>query len=160
MNKRWLVIILIVSIAFNLAVLGGFLYMRHKRNTFMRSRHNNWQERGSRTGGRNWNPHIMLDDSTRVRRESFNNAKKELMLELAKEPVDMNKIDSIIEHSLKAQNELERDLAVRLIHMRNDMTPEEAKEHFTRRAEYIGKRNERGDNRNPHPNPHYQRRPR
>ncbi len=67
------------------------------------------------------------------------------MLELAKDPLDMPQIEAIITRSLNAQVALERDMADRLIRFRNTLTPEEAREHFSRRAEDMQRRD--NDNR-------------
>jgi len=62
------------------------------------------------------------------------------MLELAKDPVDMTKVNALIDSSLVAQNNLERRLAERMVAYRKTLTAEEAKEHFQRRAEFAKKR--------------------
>lgn len=74
-------------------------------------------------------------DSTQILFERFDKIKLEMMRELAKDPLDMATIDTIVNRSLGAQADLERDLVNRLIRFRKSLTPEEAKEHFTRRAQ-------------------------
>lgn len=142
MSKRWLVILLLISAAFNLAVMGSFIYLRSIRPPFSPGfpkelgEKGHW--RGKGPGGHG--PMFMFTDSTRALHEEFKDTKQELMLELAKDPIDTAKIEAIIKRSLSSQAALERDLADRLIRLRKSMSPEEAKEHFTLRAREIDER--------------------
>ncbi len=142
MNKRLLVILLLVSAAFNLAVVGSFIYLRSTRPPFPPDRFQRWQDRDHHRDKEHDGPGpmFMFDDSIKALHQAFKDTKRELMLELAKEPLDMAKIDAIVARSLSAQAALERDLADRLIRFRKSLTPEEAREHFTRRAEYEPRR--------------------
>ncbi len=142
MNKRWLIILLLVSAAFNLAVVGSFIYLRSTRPPFPPGRFKEWRDEGHRRGKGPGGPGpmFMFNDSTRALHDQFQNTKRELMLELAKDPLDMPKIEANITRSLNAQAALERDMADRLIRFRNTMTPEEAREHFNRRAEEMRRR--------------------
>ncbi|MCB5229736.1 MAG: periplasmic heavy metal sensor [Candidatus Cloacimonetes bacterium] len=151
MNKRWLTILLFISIAFNLAILGSFVYLHYIRPPYPRSMRQHWQQRTSSTPNGQFRPdsRFMFSDSTRAHRREFEDAKKELMLELAKDPVDTAKINAIVERSLAAQGKLERDLAEHLLRYRENMSPEEAKEHFTSRAQRMDRR--RSDRRRTHP---------
>jgi hypothetical protein len=136
MSKRWLIILLLISAAFNLAVVGSFIYLQSTRPPH---HPREWHHRGpdSRRGHDGPGPRFMFTDSTRALHASFQDTKRDLMLELAKDPVDKTRIEAIISGSLSAQAKLERDLAERLIRFRSAMTPDEAREHFTRRAEEI-----------------------
>jgi len=136
MSKRLLIILLLVSFSFNLAVVGSFIYLQSTRPP----RHpHNWHHRGpdSPRDQDGPGPRFMFTDSTRALHTCFQDTKRELMLELAKDPVNMTQIEAIISRSLSTQAQLERDLADRLIRFRKAMSPDEAREHFTRRAEEI-----------------------
>lgn len=136
MSKRWLTILLLISAAFNLAVVGSFIYLRSTRPPHHPGA---WHHRGPdfRRDDDGPGPRFMFTDSTRALHTAFQDTKRELMLELAKDPVDMTRIEAIISRSMSSQAQLERDLADRLIRFRQAMTPEEARIHFTRRAEDI-----------------------
>ncbi|MDZ4181356.1 MAG: periplasmic heavy metal sensor [Candidatus Cloacimonadaceae bacterium] len=143
MNKRWLVILLLISASFNLAVLGGFLYVHSIRPCPM-------DRLGPPPGpphgqGGGFPPHKMGwkffdDDSVKALREEFGATKKQLMDEIAKDPLDEERINSIIESSLTAQIKLEREMGRRLIQMRKEMSAEEAREFFTKRGEEMQQR--------------------
>ena len=147
MNKRWLLILLLISAAFNLAVLGSFVYLRGFHPRHHHSPRHEWRD-NDRWPGRFHKgpaPEFAFGDSIRALRQGFEDTKRELMLELAKDPLDMPQIEAIITRSLNAQVALERDMADRLIRFRNTLTPEEAREHFSRRAEDMQRRD--NDNR-------------
>ncbi len=143
MNKRWLIILLLISVAFNLAMVGSFLYLRFGRP------HPPYHHRlpppgphpGFRDFGERWK--MMDDDSTRVLRDNFQEAKRELMLELAKDPIDEAKINQIIDCSIEAQCALERGLGNKMIEFRKTMNAEEANQHFSRRLEDMQNRKDR-----------------
>lgn len=138
MNKRLLLILLLVSAAFNLAVIGSFIYLRfcfpgraclpppppphamHGRPGF--------------PGNEMWD-RLPMDDDLMVLRRAFKGNKIELMQELAKDPIDEEKINTLLENSLINQTALERRLGIRLLELRKTMTAEEALEFFGKRAE-------------------------
>lgn len=143
MSKHWITILLIVSLAFNLAVLGSFLFLQFRHHHPHRDRDLRYSRPHEEFGPRDerWIP--LQSDSTRVLRENFIQAKRELMQELAKDPLNEANINEIIERSISAQTLLERDLGLHLIEVRRSMSAEEAREHFTRRLENIQPRNDR-----------------
>lgn len=137
MSKRWLTILLFVSLSFNLAVLCSFLYFRlifpppcpppgpHPPM------------------GREMPPEpgFMRGDAEVERLHTkFNETKLHLMQELAKDPVDEVKVASIIDSSLIAQNQLERTLGEKILAYRKTMTAKEAREHFQSRIENMQSR--------------------
>ena len=137
MSKRWLTIILLISVSFNLAFIGSFIYLhRFHRHPQLPGR--NEEMRGPRPFF--GHPPFERDEEIRKLRYQFENIKHSLMLELAKDPVDMTKVNALIDSSLVAQNTLERRLAERMVAYRKTLTAEEAKEHFQRRAEFAKKR--------------------
>lgn len=138
MSKRWLIILLLISVAFNLAVLGSMAYLSFFRPC---------PAPGMRMGPPPDHPPMFGkagkgfpgfgNDSLRVMRQKFNDTKKELMTELANDPVDEARVQQIISRSLEAQAALERDLGNKLLEMRRGMTASEAKEHFSAMREHI-----------------------
>jgi len=82
-------------------------------------------------------------DSIRALRTTFRQTKEEFMQELAKEPINEATLNTVLERSLAEQSVLERQLGQRLIERRKEMSPEEAKEFFNRRAERIRRFSER-----------------
>jgi len=136
-NKRWLIIILLISVSFNLAFIGSFIYL-HWFHPHPQPPVRKEEMRGPRPlfG----HPPFERDEEIWKLRNQFENIKHSLMLELAKDPVDMTKVNALIDSSLVAQNNLERRLAERMVAYRKTLTAEEAKEHFQRRAEFAKKR--------------------
>ena len=137
MNKRWLIIILLISVSFNLAFIGSFIYLH-----WFHPHHQPPVRKEEMRGPRPLfgHPPFERDEEIRKLRNQFENIKHSLMLELAKDPVDMTKVNALIDSSLVAQNNLERRLAERMVAYRKTLTAEEAKEHFQRRAEFAKKR--------------------
>jgi hypothetical protein len=82
-------------------------------------------------------PPFERDEEIRNLRKNFEDIKHSLMLELANDPVDMKKVNALIDSSLIAQNILEQKLAERMVAYRKTLSAEEAKEHFLRRAEFV-----------------------
>lgn len=139
MNKRWLILLLLISASFNLAVLGSFIYFRSIRPCPL-------DMPGPRPGPHPEFPRhngawkFFDDDSIKALREEFGAQKKQLMDEIAKDPIDEEHINSIIESSLSAQIKLEREMGRRLIKMRNEMSADEARDFFTKRREEMHQR--------------------
>ena len=136
MNKRWLIALLIISFAFNLAVVFSFVYFKvmmppppppppHKDMPHFSPR-----------------DRIRTPDAETIAlNRKFNEQKIALMEELAKDPVNEASIATIIDSSVVTQNILERRLGQRLLENRRKMTAIEAKEHFLKRAEFLRNRN-------------------
>ena len=143
MSKRNTTIALLVSLAFNLAAIGGFIVMRISRPPLppppeQRSR----TERrmiGSRTD------HSPIPESKEISdlRLKFRQTKEEFMRELAKEEPADEKLNEILNRSLDEQMQLERLLGNSLMQQRAAMSPEEAQEYFARRADRMRERTER-----------------
>ncbi|MEN6444652.1 MAG: hypothetical protein ABFC98_01245 [Candidatus Cloacimonas sp.] len=145
MNKRWLVIILLISVSFNLAFIGSFIYLHWFHPYPQPPMGKEEMKRDLPPFGP---PPFERDDEIRALRDIFENIKHSLMLELANDPVDMNKVNALIDSSLIAQNNLERKLAERMVEYRKTLSAEEAKEHFLRRAEFAKNRFNRQNNLN------------
>ncbi|HPA24408.1 MAG TPA: hypothetical protein PLS44_01995, partial [Candidatus Cloacimonas sp.] len=84
MNKRWLIIILLISVSFNLAFIGSFIYL-HWFHPHPQPPVRKEEMRGPRPlfG----HPPFERDEEIRKLRNQFENIKHSLMLELAKDPV-------------------------------------------------------------------------
>lgn len=143
MSKKLVNILLLVSLAFNLAVVGAFVFMTLR----MPPRHRMMQPGAHREDFR---PHRPLrngswadSDSIRALRTKFRQTKEEFMTELGKDPIDAAKLELILQRSLIEQSNLERELGRRLIERRKTMTADEAEDFFERRAERIRRRSER-----------------
>lgn len=140
MSRRWLITLLLISLAFNLAVLGSYIYFSGK-------------QAGGRYGGR-YAPALRRDnrgpsenpafsDTTRALWREFHEIKAEFMKELAKDPLDMEALDDLLARTLANQAILENHMAERLIRHRQSLTPEEAKEFYTKQYEEIVQRQKR-----------------
>ncbi|GAB1468400.1 hypothetical protein MASR2M64_11240 [Candidatus Cloacimonadota bacterium] len=137
MSKRWLAILLFISLSFNLAVLGSFCYFR----MYAPRCHNMHPQEDHIGRGMPRQQRFMDNDrETTKLRESFNNTKINLMQELAKDPLDEAKIASIIDSSLIAQSRLERTLGGKILAYRKTMSADEAREHFNQRVKHIRER--------------------
>ncbi len=151
MSKRWLLILLLISFAFNLAVLGSFIYIRvffaHRFCPPPPPPHLS-QGRPDMPFREMWD-RLPDDENLPLLHKEFRDGKIKLMTELAKDPINEENIKHILEQSLISQSALERKLADRLILLRKSMTAEEAKEYFGKRLEWTKK--PRFDRNNPPP---------
>ncbi|HPV14126.1 MAG TPA: hypothetical protein PL126_00585 [Candidatus Cloacimonadota bacterium] len=139
MNRRWLITLLLISLAFNLAVLGSYLYFRSTHDFGHRNRWNRYAPALRRDNpGPGYNP--AFSDTTRALWREFSEIKAEFMKELAKDPLDMDALDDLLARTLANQAILENHMAERLIRHRLSLTPEEAKEFYTKRYEEIVRR--------------------
>lgn len=135
-TKRLLFMLLMVSLAFNLAVVGSLIWMktlrppRPRERTFQRD----YPRLPEHIVREEWSPEIIQY------RKDFENTKLRLMEELQKESINEEKVDAIIDSSLAAQNNLERCLGRRLVNYREQMTAEEADEYFGKRIEHLKNR--------------------
>ncbi|PKN80853.1 MAG: hypothetical protein CVU48_00600 [Candidatus Cloacimonetes bacterium HGW-Cloacimonetes-1] len=151
MSKRWLYILLIISLAFNLAVLGSFVFIRF----FMPSPAGPPHLRGM--GGRGpgsermqmWQQHCGNDDEMIRIKSDFAESKQALMQELAKDPINEPKIKTILDSSLVIHSSLERRLGQRLLTLRKTMSAEEARDFFGKSAAGERPPFDRGMNQHP-----------
>ena len=131
MSKRWLTILLLISLFLNAGIIGGLIFMnafRHNHIEHHYQRPPNGQtprERGKFIPPSNFDPQIA------ALRDSFLTTKKELMEELSKDPIDETKVRAIIEKSVEAQSKMERAMGYKMLEWRKTMTDEEAKEYFS-----------------------------
>lgn len=137
MSRRWIIILLFISLAFNLAVMSMFIYatifhrppfcppgarppMEMARPNHMR--HN--KDRGKLP--------FALEDKEEIRelRTEFMQKRKDFMQIIKSENYDEKQALAAMEASLKAQEVLERKLGTSLIELRNKMSAKEADEFF------------------------------
>lgn len=125
--------LLLVSLSFNLAVIGSLFWMKSLRpfRPFEQMHQRDFPRLPEHIVRAEWSPEIVQY------RKDFENSKLRLMEELQKDPVNEVQIESIIDSSLVAQNNLERCLGKRLLNYRKQMTAEEAEEHFGQRIEHL-----------------------
>lgn len=147
MNKRLLYALLIISLAFNLAFLGSFIFLRfrHIRPPFhplMKTRELRMQPPALMD-----RPYAEESPAIQAKRNEFRKAKITLFRELAKDPVNEARVTQILEASMAAQSSLERDLGVAMLELRKSMTPEEAKTHFENRIKRLEERHQRREKR-------------
>lgn len=148
MSKRLLTILLFVSLFLNAGIIGGMIVMgvfRHNHIT------HHYQPEGPAPrdrdrGGIRDIPELN-DPQVIALRDSFLSIKKELLRELAKDPIDEAKINTIIEKSIGAQSNMERALAHKLLEHRKTLSAAEAKEHFDGRLDRMNRYEERRNNR-------------
>jgi len=142
MSKRWIVILLFVSLAFNLAVMGMFLHtMVFRRPLFCLPGmipHMEWnKERDHRTEKDKDRPRF--DEETRAEikklRGDFMLKRREFMLLLAKKDLNEQQVTAAMEASILAQDKLEKKLGSAILELRKKMTAEQANDFFTRMLE-------------------------
>lgn len=145
MSKRLLTILLFVSLFLNAGIVGGLVVMGVYRYNHISHHYLNPSSENYRRDL------VDIPELTDPRilglRDSFRNIKKELLQELAKDPVDEAKITEIIERSIGAQSDMERALGYKLLEHRKTLSASEAKEHFNGRLERMNRYDERKNNR-------------
>ena len=155
MSKHLLIILLIVSLAFNLAVAGMFLYTSiYHRPPFYPpgigmmgpgDHHKPWFHKKDRD---EHNPFLKESDEIRKLREDFMQKRMNFMHVMMQEGFVDSAAVAAMESSLKAQEVLERKLGAALIEMRSKMNDDEAREYFQKRLDRIEKRADNTNNWN------------
>ncbi len=134
MSKRWIVILLLLSVAFNLAVLGSFVYLRFMMPypphcAPLPDRH------PGEFHGRPLRRLLSEDDQFRQARRQFHENKRVFMEELLKDDIDEIALQRILENSLAAQGAMEQRIGYHMIELRKSMSAEEARQFFGRHIE-------------------------
>ncbi|NLW18519.1 MAG: hypothetical protein GXY81_02390 [Candidatus Cloacimonetes bacterium] len=145
MSKRLMTILLLFSLFLNLGIIGGFIVMRTYRQNHI-SHHYRPGPPNERGQERPELPEFSDPEVIKLQND-FYAIKKELMQEMAKDPVNETKILSIIERSIQAQSGLEHAMGQKLLEYRKTLTAEEAQEHFSARLDRMKKFEERRNNR-------------
>lgn len=135
MNSRVIIILLFILLLISLiinGILGTVLYsnikrLNHTMHFYAQRQEGSWDGRFG--PGRDADPQIT------ALRDSFMATKRDLMAELAKDPLDEAKVRAIIEKSVSAQGKMEKALGTKLLEQRKTMGAEEAKEHFSQPPE-------------------------
>ncbi len=130
MSKRWLIALLLISVSFNLAVIGSVIYLRLTMPCPLPPRDDRRMPPPS-----HMKPFMDRDAEIMQLRDRFDDTKESLMQELSQDPVNEARVNAIIDSSLVAQNNLERRIGEKILAYRKTLSAEEAREHFLRRAE-------------------------
>ncbi len=146
MSKRLLTILLLVSLFLNAGIIGGMIVMGFYRQNHIIHHYQPGPEGAGRNRERLDIPE-MQDPRVIALRDSFLTIKKELLQELAKDPVNEARINTIIEKSIGAQSDMERALGHEILAYRKTLGAAEAKEHFNARLERMDRYKERRTNR-------------
>jgi hypothetical protein len=144
MSKKLIFILLLVSLAFNLAFIGSFLYWRHEfRHDFMRERERPGREMmdgkrdhrngppqpGPRPDDMGWMGNKQIIEPYRIK---FEDSRVEFFKALQQPVVNEVLLKQKLEASLQNHTELDKQVGLRLIDMRKKMTPQQANEFFGR----------------------------
>lgn len=125
MSNRTLTILVIISLAFNIAFLGGFIYMRIKGPGtppppfFPR-------QKQSRINQMFFEKREIIKSLT----DQNHNDKLSFFKELASENCDNKTLNSKLDKSLQSQYELDKEIGDNLIKLRSNLNPEEAEKIF------------------------------
>jgi hypothetical protein len=147
MSKRLLTVLLFISLFLNAGIVGGLVVMGIYRHNHISHHYMQDQDRPAFAGRNRFLPPEEDDPNIVALRDSFRNTKIELMQELAKDPINEARIDSIIDESIQAQSNMETALGHKLLEIRKSMTPEEAKRHFSGRLDFMQRSEERRQDR-------------
>jgi len=154
MSKKLLFIILLISLAFNIAFVGSFLFWHYKfKSDFLsgklpreimdhRNRHQGMMNDrqgprddqpppppGFRRGDMGW---MGNREIIKPYRDKFDQSKTEFYRELQRPKFNEDLLKQKLETSLVNHTELEKKIGLRLIEMRKKMTPQEADQFFGR----------------------------
>lgn len=138
MSKHLLLILLLISLAFNLAVAVMYCYSAvYHRPLFSPPGWDRDMRLNRETGfhnirhGRHW-PDTLLTNKDEIRqmRLDFSQSRREFMRELRNAKFDLNKTKAALQKSMEAQTRLEKTLGESLIKLREKMTPEQAEKFF------------------------------
>ncbi|MBM4403743.1 MAG: hypothetical protein FJ042_05100 [Candidatus Cloacimonetes bacterium] len=139
MSKRWIIVMLLMSVAFNLAVLGSFIYFRFINPLPEEFSPPSAPDHGPRGDGTGRIVTDLLHQNEQIKqaRVTFIESKLTFVKELSKEDINEATLKQLMEASLAAHATLERLIGNQLIESRKGMSAEEAGEFFERRAEQM-----------------------
>jgi len=144
MNKHWLVIVLFISLAFNLAVMIMFAYVSiyHKPpfpHPGMKPRHERDFDRMHRPGMNMKMQEMMGGNKEELKpfRDSFDQKREAFIQSLSRDTLNVKEVEAAMEASLKAHEDLERHLGQSLIKMRSNMSGKEAGVFFKERLKQM-----------------------
>jgi len=142
MSKHFITILLLISLAFNLAVMCMFAYASiYHRPPFNppqwdRARHHEGMGFRHSEHGRRW-PDTLMENRDEIKqlREAFSQSRKEFMQEMRSDKFDLTKATAAMQKSLLAQEKLEKRLGESLLDMRKKMSTTEAQKFFQERQD-------------------------
>ena len=126
MSKKTILILLIVSLAFNFAFLGTFLYHRVNFGPGM----------PGAIHGRPKLPIHCREDFRKLRKEmgekhrDYFNARRQFILSLLEEDLNEEQVLKRLENAIEKQTIKEREIGLSFIKLRKEMTAEEARMFF------------------------------
>lgn len=154
MSRKWIVILLFISLAFNLAVMSMFIYatifhrapfcpppMRPPMEMGGREHHKDKLDRDKFP--------FSAENKTEIKelRDTFKQKRREFMQTMQSDKFTEQEALAAMEASLKAQENLEKKLGSSLIEMRKKMSDAEAKEFFERRMDKFKRRTRQNNER-------------
>ena len=128
MSKRMLIILAYLSFAFNVAFVGMFIYHRF----YVFGVHERLPNCDSPEIERIRERYKMERKFIQPKKMEFDEQKKEFIERLKQENFDEKKLLKQLNIAIKKQMEMEKEIGLRLIKLRKQMTPEEAKYFFGR----------------------------
>jgi Heavy-metal resistance len=130
MKRRTVNILLFISLAFNIAFLGGGVYRFYQMRQFrpMHERIKNDKVKAFMQERKNLGEPLMRD---------FHEAKDNLMKALAKPGIDEAELNKLIDIMIEKQNLQEKKVGEALIDLRKELTDEEAEQVFGRFREWM-----------------------
>lgn len=147
MNKRWLVIVLFISLAFNLAIVVMFSYMSvcHKPPFCPPGMKPPFERDNKRMPPPIENDKIkkmMGEDKAEMKkfRDDFSQKRNAFMKTLIKDSLNVKEAEAAMDASLKAHENLERHLGQSLIKVRQNISSQEAQTIFKERLERFDKK--------------------
>ena len=147
MSKHLIVILLLISLAFNLAVLGMFLYTaKYHKAPFNPHRIFGPIDRSGpgweRFHHRRDTLETRLDNNDEIRklRDDYRQMRINFLQVMMKDKFLEQEAAAAMQASLKAQENLEKKLGESLIELRKKLSPEEAKALFKERMDRIERR--------------------
>ena len=150
MSKHLILILLIISLAFNLAVAGMFLYTSVYRKApfcppgFFLHRDKSDKQFDKRDFRRD-SLEMRLNSNEEIKklRDDFRKARLDFVKVMLKDDFSVKEARAAMDKSLQIQGTLEKKLGESLIDMREKLPPEEAKRLFRERLERIERRHKR-----------------
>ena len=131
MKRRTINILLFVSLAFNIAFLGGGIFRISQMRRFGRPMHERIQNEKVR------NFMQMRKDNGEPLVRDFHEAKDELMMTLAKPGIDETELNKLIDNLILKQNLMEDKIGQAMIDLRKELSDEEAEQIFGRFREWM-----------------------
>lgn len=139
MSKRLIMILLFVSLAFNLAVLGMFLYRAVYFRAPLCSQDNRFsgemmEHRYSKSDRDKERPEFTLANRDEIKklRSEFMQKRRAFVNILSKQTLNEQEALTAMQASLAAQNALEQKVGTSMLELRKKLTPEQAKDYFQR----------------------------